>query len=770
MSSSLQRNLPKWTFPRRNPPPSFGRLLAGTVFLAGLSILLAFLLAGYSGPALPEYSTGDIAYADVVVPHDLVFKDEPSSEAARVSAVEKVLPVYRYSPEKTLERATALAGAFEQCRAMLQDSQEVKRKPVRFSRLTGPLQTALLEKLAHAFVKPVADEAMDYLLSEGFDERLEKSLADVLNRSATLLIVEDKKALVSGKTQLRSVEANGKETTRSFNEVLTWQQALDRLEAWMSTNAGAAGRSRFIAEHLLTRLLQPNLTFDLQATEARQAEAAASADPVLRQLKKGKVILRQGDEVRADHLIQIDAIRKAGLKATSSQKVSGLAVLLATVLGMCAYFLRLLPRQQWSHFKLAVLLGVVLAGNLALLKAVWFFCGALSSKFNAWPYNESSYYFFVLPFAFGAMLITLLAGERVALLFLVFFNGLAGLAVGNDFHGLFYILMTSLLGIVAVTRAAQRVGVVLSGFKLGLGAIGLFVLVQMSRQATLSWNVAAFGSLLSFLSGPINAGLLVFALPLCERLFSVTTEIRLSELGNVNLPLLRQLILKAPGSYNHSIAVGTLSEGAAKAIGLNPLFARVASLYHDVGKSIQPEYFIENQQGANPHDGLSPEESVRIVTSHVTEGIRLARQAALPPAIVDIIPQHHGTKLLTPFYAKARAQAEGGSANVPEVNFRYPGPKPQTKEAAIIMLADGVEAAARTLKDRSQERLLELIRRIVSAASEDGQFSDCEITLADLERITFSFLETLSRFYHGRITYPGFEFGEKRAPVTTAKG
>jgi putative nucleotidyltransferase with HDIG domain len=618
-------------------------------------------------------------------------------------------------------------------------------------------------------LKPVTNEAMDYLVSEGFDERLEKLLAGVLNRSAALLIVEDEKAFISGKTHFKTVEANGKERTQAFEEVLTWRQALQRLESWMVSNSDSAGSARFIVEHLLTRLLQPNLSFDLQATEEKQAEAAAGADPVLRQLKKGKVILRQGDEVQADHLLQIDAIRKTSQKASSLQKISSLGALLAAVLGMCAYFLRLLPQQQWSHAKLAVLLGVVLVGNLALLKAVWFFCGALSSKFLASPFNDSSYFFFALPFAFGAMLITLLAGERVALLFLVFFNSLAALAVRTDTHGLFYILIVNLLGIWAVAKASQRVGVVLSGFRLGLAATTLFVLVQMSRQAPLDWSAGAFGSVLAFLSGPINAGLLVFALPLCERLFSVTTEIRLSELGNVNLPLLRQLILKAPGTYNHSIAVGTLSEGAAKAIGLNPLFARVACLYHDVGKSLQPEYFIENQQGSNPHEGLSPEESVRIVTSHVSEGIRLAREAALPPAIVDIIPQHHGTKLLASFYSKERALADGDESKVPQERFRYKGPKPQSKEAALIMLADGVEAAARTLKDHSQERLLELIRRIVSAASEDGQFADCEITLADLERITFSFLETLSRFYHGRITYPGFEFGEKRAPVATPK-
>ena len=745
------------------------RWTAGALLLVVLSILLAIILEGDSGLQLPEYSIGDIARADIVVPNDLVFKDEPSSEKARVSALEKVLPVYRYSPEESVERARRVAGAFQQCRALLESAPEIKRRPTRFSRLPAPLQAALLEKLAAVMVKPATNDSMDYLLSQGFDEPLEKLLVGGLNRSAALLIVEDEKAFVSGKTQFKTVEANGKERTRSFDEVLTWRQALQQLEGWMASNSDSAGSSRFITEPLLTSLLQPNLSFDLQATESRQAEAAASVDPVLRQLKKGKVILRQGDEIQADHLVQIDAMRRASEKGSSLQKISGLGVLLAAVLGMCAYFLRLLPRQQWSHPKLAVLLGAVLVANLALLKVGWFFCGAISSKFLASPFNDSSYFFFVLPFAFGAMLITLLAGELVALLFLLFFYSMAGLAVGADIHGLLYVLTANLLGILAVTKASQRVGIVLSGFRLGFGAILLFVLIQISRQVPLGWSAGAFGSVLAFLSGPITAGLLVFALPLCERLFSVTTEIRLSELGNVNLPLLRQLILKAPGTYNHSIAVGTLSEGAAKAIGLNPLFARVACLYHDIGKSLQPEYFVENQQGANPHDALSPEESVRIITSHVSEGIRLAREAALPPAIVDIIPQHHGTKLLATFYAKARALTDGDESKVSQGSFRYQGPKPQTKEAAIIMLADGVEAAARTLKDRSQERLLELIRRIVSGASEDGQFSDCEITLADLERITFSFLEALSRFYHGRITYPGFEFREKQSPVATEK-
>jgi hypothetical protein len=194
--STRPTSFPKWAFPRKTAPVSVSRWAAGTLLLAVLSIFLAFILEGDSGPQFPQYSIGDIAQADVVVLNDLVFKDEPSSEAARVSAVEKVLPVYRHSPEKNIERATALAGAFQQCRAMLQASQEVKRRPAGFNRLTAPLQAALLEKLTAIIVKPIASEVMDYLLSEGFDESLEKRLASALNRSAALLIVEDEKVLI----------------------------------------------------------------------------------------------------------------------------------------------------------------------------------------------------------------------------------------------------------------------------------------------------------------------------------------------------------------------------------------------------------------------------------------------------------------------------------------------------------------------------------------------------------------------------------------------
>jgi len=276
----------------------------------------------------------------------------------------------------------------------------------------------------------------------------------------------------------------------------------------------------------------------------------------------------------------------------------------------------------------------------------------------------------------------------------------------------------------------------------------------------MDWINGVFGASLAFLSGLFNAVFLLFTLPLCERLFMVTTEIRLSELGNLNLPVIRELILKAPGTYNHSIAVGTLCEGAAKVIGINPLFLRIASLYHDIGKSAQPQYFVENQQEGNPHDGIPPLESVRILKEHVAYGISLARRVPLPSSIVDMIPQHHGTKLMKFFHEKAKKEAATAGGEIREDEYRYAGPKPQTKAAAVLMLADGTEAASRTLKDHSQARLLDLIRKIIEDTADDGQFSECDITLSEMNLITQSFLETLSSYHHNRIAYPGVDFNQ----------
>ena len=249
-------------------------------------------------------------------------------------------------------------------------------------------------------------------------------------------------------------------------------------------------------------------------------------------------------------------------------------------------------------------------------------------------------------------------------------------------------------------------------------------------------------------------------LPLLEQLFNTLTDVKLLELSNMNLPLLKELAVRTPGTYHHSVVIGTLAEKAAEAIGANPLFARVAAYYHDIGKMRHPEFFVENQkEGNNPHDRMTPTMSARILVGHVVDGMELAREHRLPEPLADVIPQHHGTRVMKYFYERARSQAPDGEVSEPD--FRYPGPKPQTKEAALIMLADGVEARSRLIDEPTPERLREMVQSNVREVLEDGQLDECDLTLQDLAKITDAFLAVLSGMHHQRIEYP-----EETVPVT----
>ena len=558
----------------------------------------------------------------------------------------------------------------------------------------------------------------------------------------------------------------GKWETVLVNQLLTLMQARNRVSQLINQDHRLTVAWRPHVRLILESLITPNLTFDESMTKSRQEGDVKNVAPVLRKLKKGKVVIRQGDEVEADHLVQIEAISKLSRTDSSIMQTIGMAFLVSILLTIFVIFIRFIALNQWSYLKLVTFLILTLTANLLLLRASWFVYDSISQSFLASPFNDKMFFFYLLPFACGSMLITLLAGERCAQIFIIFFCILAGQAIGADYYGFFYILTANLTGILVIRKAKQRIGIIGAGFMLGLTAAVLFFIIEISKQTPLDLMSGSFGAGLALLSGLVNSIFLAFALPLCERIFMVTTEIRLSELGNLNLKLIRELILKTPGTYNHSIAVGTLCEGAAKAIGLNPLFLRIASIYHDIGKTVQPNYFVENQRDGNPHERIRSEESVRILEGHITSGILLAKKANLPSSLVDLIPQHHGTKLMQFFYEKAKTEKAESGREVQENQFRYSGPKPQTKAAAILMLADGIEAASRTLKDHSQNELLDLIRTIITDTTEDGQFSECDITLSEIDRITYSFLETLSSYYHGRIAYPGFDFNQTRCANT----
>jgi putative nucleotidyltransferase with HDIG domain len=362
---------------------------------------------------------------------------------------------------------------------------------------------------------------------------------------------------------------------------------------------------------------------------------------------------------------------------------------------------------------------------------------------------------FALPVASGAMLVSLLLDFHLALAFSFIVSLLIGMvSPGDPFMPLYY-FTGSIMAALHVIRCKKRTAVIRAGGMTALVNFVAIIGIDLYHGQLVSRGLFDLGA--GLLGAALTATIVTVTLPFFEGVFDIATDIKLLELLDPNQPLLKELVYKSPGTYHHSIIIGNLAESAAEAINENPLLARVGSYYHDIGKAQKPEYFIENQRtNENKHDRLTPSMSSLILTSHVKEGVEMAKQQKLPSAVVDIIQQHHGNSLITYFYQKAREQTPLGA--VSEQDFRYPGPRPRTKVAAIVMLADAVEAASRTLGDPSPPMIQGLTSSVITRIFLDDQLSMCDLTLKDLREISKSFNQSLNAIFHHRIDYPGFEF------------
>jgi putative nucleotidyltransferase with HDIG domain len=367
---------------------------------------------------------------------------------------------------------------------------------------------------------------------------------------------------------------------------------------------------------------------------------------------------------------------------------------------------------------------------------------------------EPSSAFYAIPLAAGAMTVCLLMGMQVALPFALATAFVSAFLFENEFDMFLFFLLNGVLGAYWVRSCKERGVLIKAGLKVGLVNVVLVTALHMHRGFGLNLHLMwdwAFGML-----GGVTAGILAtgFA-PAAEMTFAYTTDIKLLELANLDRPILRKLMLEAPGTYHHSVIVGSLVEAASSAIGANSLLAKVSGYYHDIGKIKKPLYFIENQEGhENRHDKLAPSMSSLILIAHVRDGVEIAQNHRLGKAIIDTIQQHHGTNVITYFYEKAKQQNQTGEDSVNMEHFRYPGPRPQTKEAGLVLLADSVEAASRALDNPTPARIKGLVQQIINKIFLDGQLEECELTLKDLHEIAGSFNKILNGIYHHRIEYP----------------
>lgn len=483
-------------------------------------------------------------------------------------------------------------------------------------------------------------------------------------------------------------------------------------------------------------LIRPNMIYNEEATQRSREEAREAVEPV--RILKGSLIVSEGEVVTEKHMAQLEAV---GLQRTLTNYsvIAGLVFLLLAVFIIGGIYLYLYEKEVYYSPSLLLLLGIVLIITLVFTLAANYFSG------------------YLIPVAMGIILITVLFNARLAIMCNMLLAILIGVMTGGEFSYIIVALLGGLTAVYSVAQVSNRADLTRAGLYVAL--VNTLAIISVFLYWTgfgLEYEIVREFSL-SILAGVSNglfsAVMAIGLLPYLESGFGLTTAVSLLELANPNQPLLRKLMMKAPGTYHHSIVVANLAEAAAEVVEADPLLARVGAYYHDIGKIKRPYFFIENQfTNDNPHNKISPSLSTLIITAHVKDGVEMARQGKLPDVIKDIIRQHHGTSLVAYFYHMATENEK--NEEVVEESFRYEGPKPQTKEAAIIMLADVVEAAVRAMSKPTAGRVEGLTRKIIKDKLNDGQLDESDLTLKDLDKIAEAMSKVLSGIFHSRIEYP----------------
>ena len=416
-----------------------------------------------------------------------------------------------------------------------------------------------------------------------------------------------------------------------------------------------------------------------------------------------------------------------------------------------------------NNYNMLLLLCVMIIGTLVIGRASGYILENLSKGLDLVHPDVAKY---GIPIATGAMFIALLFDFHAAITFSFTISLFMGFWLQDPLYPI-YTFAGSLTAAFSVIRCKKRSALLRAGVYLIVANV-LLVLILLLAQGELFTSKTGNAILFAIFSGVTVSAIVSLLLPLLEHVFKLTTDISLLELLDLNQPLMKTLMITAPGTYHHSVIVGNLVESAAEEVGVNPLLGRVSSYYHDIGKVKMPEYFVENQSlSPSKHDKLTPHMSSMIITNHVKEGVELARQYKLPQTIIDIIKQHHGNALITYFYQKAKGL---GSENAPSAEeYKYPGPKPQTRVAALVMMADAVEAASRVLNDPTPARISALVDKIINHIFLDGQLDECELTLKDISEIKRRFTYILTGIFHKRIDYPGFDFSDGNIHKEPAK-
>ena len=642
------------------------------------------------------FEVGDVATRDVRSPRRDTFVSQLLTEDARKRAEINVLPVYSPPDARVARQQIAYARA-------VADFIRV----VRADSYTSPTQKqAALSTIEGVSISPQQAERIISFRDDAW-ARTEAEMLNVLDLA------------MRGEIRESSVA-----------------QVRFRIPAMVSVDL--TEEQAAIAGSLAQQFIAPNTFLDTEATAAARAKASQAVEPVSRSFSAGQIIVREGQIVSAQ---DVEALDYFGLRQPKDERGDQLsAILHASVLTLLVglYLWRFEP-SIWNRPRRLTLLAALILLFAVTAK------GMITGR-TVLPY--------LFPAAALPILLTILAGPNLAVLVAAVMGSLVGVMSHDSLELAAYSISGGLVAVLALGRVERLSAYFRAGLYVALVNVAVVLAFRLPSGVTDTFGLLTL-VVAGIANGGVSASLSVGGLFLIGNLFDVTTTLQLQELSRPNHPLLQLLLMKTPGTYHHTLMVANLAEQAAERIGVNALLVRVGAFYHDVGKTARPYMFVENQvEGSNVHDKLDARTSAEIITRHVQDGLDLAKRYRLPTSIRAFIPEHHGTMRASFLYQKAVQQAGGDASQVDEQAFRYPGPKPQSKETALLMLADGCEAAVRAARPSSEKEISEIVRKVISDRIACGQLTDCPLTLRDLDLIRESFTLTLQGVFHPRIQYP----------------
>ncbi|AYB45595.1 HDIG domain-containing metalloprotein [Paenibacillus lautus] len=702
-----------------------------------LALLFYISLASKLLPERYDIQVNTKSEKNIVAPVQI--EDSKATLKAQEAAAENVQPIYPLVPLRNDVLVTQILDRIER---LNQDVDISSAEKVEIYRKEIP-------RMAREFVQ-------NFVSANSTNEAYSKELLQEMQR-----VIEEQTYRIPEETFIKIPRLNSEDIIQMkpvareivsrlmLNEIVDADTARTRVAERVNTSSLNDRTAREVVQELASLTITANKFYDEVATKNAKVEARENTPPVF--IKQGDILVAKGQLITPE---LYELLGKNGLLKDDINYWPELGVLLLSVL-LSLGILMFIRQSEPGKFKYnnSQLLMLVLVYVITLI----------TMHLTAFLQSDSQMYVgYLAPVAIGAILVTLLLETSLAYFSVIIFSIMASVILNVqgelfDFKFGLFAAVTSCVAIFSIHRASQRSTMLKGGIMASLfGALIVFIMLLLNNDTwTTTETLYSIGFAIA--GGLLTAILVIGLMPFFEVTFGILSALKLVELSNPNHPLLRKLLTETPGTYHHSVMVGNLSEAAAEAIGANGLLCRVGSYYHDIGKTKRPIYFIENQNNMeNPHDSIEPKLSKSIIVAHARDGVEMLKEYKLPKPIRDIAEQHHGTTFLHYFYHKAVRQAEeqGVEPDFTEDDFRYPGPKAQSKESAIVGIADSVEAAVRSLRKPTVEQVESMIEKIIKGRLDDHQFNDCDLTMKELDIIAKTLKETVMGIFHSRIEYP----------------